>query len=231
MPKIARAGMAALVVFAVLVGAGYLLVALDRGSRTSSPAGQPPVPGGPPGAGPTDANPIVAENQRPGTTDWRIQNVAASKGIEGYADHASARRGDSVVLFVSTSAARFSVQAYRMGYYGGLGGRLVWRSPPTAGAQQAAPAVQPGTNMVSASWRSSLTIHIDGAWPPGDYLLKLVGEGGEQRYVPLTVVDESSTAALVVLSAVTTWQAYNNWGGYNLYNGPDGTFATRSRVL
>ena len=223
--------MAALVVFAVLVGAGYVLVALDRGSKTSSPAGQPAVPGGPPGAGPGDTNPIVTENQRPGTTNWRIQNVAASRGIEGYADHASARQGDSVVLYVSTSAARFSVQAYRMGYYGGLGGRLIWQSPPTAGAQQAAPAVHPATNMVSANWHPSLTVHVDGAWPPGDYLLKLVGEGGEQRYVPLTVVDESSTAALVVQNAVTTWEAYNNWGGYNLYNGPDGTFATRSRVV
>src|SRR5437899_215263 len=217
--------MAALVVFAVLVGAGFVLVTLDRGSTRSSPGGQPQIAGGPPGASPAGSNPIVVENQRPGTTDWRIQNVAASKGIEGYADHASARQGDSVVLYVSTSAARFSVQAYRMGYYGGLGGRLVWQSPPTVGVRQAAPAVQPGTNMVSANWHPSLTVHVDGAWPPGDYLLKLVGEGGEQRYVPLTVVDESSTAALVVQNAVTTWAAYNNWGGYNLYNGPDATFA------
>jgi hypothetical protein len=30
---------------------------------------------------------------------------------------------------------------------------------------------------------------------------------------------------------VTTWQAFNDWGGYNLYNGPDGTFASRSRIV
>jgi hypothetical protein len=35
----------------------------------------------------------------------------------------------------------------------------------------------------------------------------------------------------VVLNAVTTWQAYNAWGGYSLYHGPTGAFADRARVV
>jgi hypothetical protein len=52
-----------------------------------------------------------------------------------------------------------------------------------------------------------------------------------QRYVPLTVRDDTSRAALAVMNAVTTWQAYNRWGGRSLYVGPDGRLETRSRVV
>ncbi len=67
-------------------------------------------------------------------------------------------------------------------------------------------------------------------WPPGAYLLKLVASGAE-RYVPLTVTDPSSHDPLVVMDAVTTWQAYNDWGGRNLYWGPFMESGTRSRVV
>jgi hypothetical protein len=60
--------------------------------------------------------------------------------------------------------------------------------------------------------------------------LKLVAATG-QRFVPLTVRDDASRAALVVQNAVTTWQAYNLWGGRSLYVGPDGSLETRSRVV
>ena len=76
---------------------------------------------------------------------------------------------------------------------------------------------------------------VDDSWPPGDYLLKLVGDGGQQQYVPLTVRDDHSTAAFVLQNSVTTWQAYNLWGGYSLYYGLDGAggqgFANRARAV
>jgi len=83
---------------------------------------------------------------------------------------------------------------------------------------------QPGGNREPAAGHERL------AWPPGDYLFKLVADGG-QRYVPLTVRDDASRAALVIQNDVTTWQAYNLWGGYDLYKGPEGSAATRSRVV
>src|SRR5205085_6919213 len=116
-------------------------------------------------------NPVVAENQHAGTTDWRIKDVAASRGIEGYADHVSAHMGDAVNLYVSTTAARYSVQAFRMGYYGGLGRRLIWKSPPQRGGLQVTPTVQAPTLLVEANWKPTTTIHVAAAWPPGDYLL------------------------------------------------------------
>ena len=32
-------------------------------------------------------------------------------------------------------------------------------------------------------------------------------------------------------NGVETWQAYNTWGGYDLYKGPDGAYASRSLVV
>ena len=70
---------------------------------------------------------VVAENRKPGTRAWRIPKWTPSR-IEGFADHVSAKRGNRVRLFVSTSARHFHVEAFRFGYYGGDGARLVWRS-------------------------------------------------------------------------------------------------------
>src|SRR5437868_8419886 len=67
-------------------------------------------------------------------------------------------------------------------------------------------------------------------WPPGDYLLKLIAGPGAS-YVPLTVRDDQSHAPVLVVNAVTTWQAYNDWGGYDLYNGPRDDPKLRSSIV
>ncbi|MHB8594012.1 MAG: N,N-dimethylformamidase beta subunit family domain-containing protein [Acidimicrobiales bacterium] len=186
---------------------------------------------------------IQAENARPGTLDWVVGGHQVPRGIEGFASVVSAVDGDDVVLFVNTRARAFRVEAYRMGYYQGLGARLVWRSDNVAGAVQPPPVVTSGVNTVECHWEPSLMFRIDRSWPPGAYLLKLVGVGGEQQYVPLCVRDDASSAAFVVQHAVTTWQAYNLWGGYSLYFGLSGgaqtfsqsasgkTFRSRSRIV
>ena len=39
--------------------------------------------------------------------------------------------------------------------------------------------------------------------------------------MPLTIRDDASMASYVLQNSVTTWQAYNLWGDYSLYYGPD----------
>jgi hypothetical protein len=171
---------------------------------------------------------VTRENDRPGTSDWLI--TSASGGIEGYANKVSAQQGDGVTLFVSTPAARFQVRAFRMGYYQGLWGRLIWTSKWVRGGVQSAPVRTPGTNMIEARWHPSMHLTVTGEWPEGVYLLKLISGSGAQRYVPLTVRNDRSRAALVIQNEVTTWQAYNDWGGYSLYGGSGGA-GSRSRVV
>ncbi len=185
---------------------------------------------------------IIAENTKTGHA-WWVTTPQQPGDIEGYASQVSAVAGETVQLFVSTKASSFHVEAYRMGYYQGIGGRLVWSSAELPGTTQSPPVLVQPTNTIECRWNPSLAVTIGQHWPPGAYLLKLVGATGEQQFVPLCVRDDASRAAIVIQHSVTTWQAYNRWGGYSLYYGNrdgtlsythqpgGGTFADRARVV
>jgi hypothetical protein len=136
-----------------------------------------------------------------------------------------------VALYVDTFAESFRVRAYRLGYYRGLGGRRIWTSRPVDGDNQPNPTTTLDTNMVETSWEPSLVFRVGRRWPGGTYLLKLVSSRGGQAYIPLVVRNDASHADLVIQHQVTTWQAYNRWGGASLYHGKDGSFDERSRVV
>ncbi len=164
---------------------------------------------------------IVEENRKPGNA-WWVTTQQQPGNLEGYASQVSAVAGQAVTLHVNSASPQFIVEAYRMGYYGGVGARRVWRSDPVPGIRQPPPALVGPTNTIQCSWSPSLTFTVDKGWPPGTYLLKLVGSSGEQQFVPFCVRDDDSQAAFVVQQSVTTWQAYNRWGGFSLYYGNDG---------
>jgi hypothetical protein len=177
---------------------------------------------------------LIAENRRPGTNTWVVGGVPVPHSIEGYPDHVSAKAGDTVALHVSSTARTFHVEAYRMGWYQGYGGRLVWRSPTTTGRTQPIPPPRSSVNTVECNWVPSIRFQVTPEWPPGNYLLKLVGSNGQQKLMPFIVRDDESRSAIVVQNSVTTWQAYNLWGGYSLYYGVSGSgqsYDTRSRVV
>ncbi len=178
---------------------------------------------------------LIAENRRPGTLDWIVNFVQPDHALEGFASQVSAATGDDIALFVNTTAKAVRVEAYRMGYYQGLGGRLVYQSDMVAAGAQPPPTVSLGIGTVSCPWSPTLSFTVDSSWPPGCYLLKLVGDGGQEQFVPLTVRNDASTAAFVFQNSVTTWQAYNLYGGYSLYYGPNGRggqdFAHRARAV
>ncbi len=183
---------------------------------------------------------VIAENRLPGTSAWMIQSGAAAGSIEGFGNLNYASAGQSVTLYVSTTASEFQVTAYRMGWYQGLGARDVWSSSETPGLVQPQCPVTAVTNMVSCdNWTPSLTLSITTAFVPGDYLLKLVGSGGQQSYVPLTIWDPTSHAAYLIMNRSFTEQGWNTYGGYDFYQGegscPSGTptypVCNRARVV
>jgi hypothetical protein len=156
---------------------------------------------------------VAEENAKAGTKDWTIPDDRETwEKIHGYADATSIEVGGSVTLRVSTRAPTWVLSAY-----------LVWRSAPTPGVEQPGPvAIDPDTNTWGTAWAPSLTITTDATWPPGQYLLRLESSDGGATFVPLVVRDDASTAAILMQSAVTTWQAYNGWGGASLYQGSGG---------
>ncbi len=166
---------------------------------------------------------VAAENAKPGTKDWTIPDDRSMWGrIQGYADTTSVDFGGTFTLRVSTRAPSWQVSAYRIGWYGGTGGRLVWRSTLLPGVDQPRAVLDKRTKTWSAPWQPSLTVTTDAAWPPGQYLLRLESSDGGATFVPMVVRDDGSRSPLLLQSAVTTWQAYNGWGGASLYQGTGG---------
>jgi len=172
----------------------------------------------------------VSENSLPGDPNWRIRHQGPPNAMMGYTGQASVRPGEALTLFASTTARSFTVNVFRMGWYKGDQARLVWRSKTVRGHRQSGHSLIRPTNTVEARWDPSLTIHTHD-WPEGSYLLRLDAESGPQRYVPVTVRSAKTAGKVVIKNAVETWQAYNTWGGYDLYHGPGGVADYNNRSL
>jgi len=173
---------------------------------------------------------VIGENMLPGDRQWWIRHLGAPDAIMGYAGESGVLPGDPVHLYVSTTSREFTVRAFRMGWYGGELARKVWESGPVRGHRQRPAGFTRETSTVHSDWGLSLTVPTDG-WSEGSYLFRLDAESGAQRYVPLTVRSASTAGKVVIKNGVLTWQAYNTWGGYDLYSGPDSSYDTRSFVV
>ena len=181
-----------------------------------------------PTAGPTEvevpevheAEDGTPESEPRGSQDWRLDRPAYGR-IMAYTTHASAPPGTAVGLKVSTTAAGYRVLVYRIGSYRGGSGTLVWRSTYQVGERQPAAVFRPvDTRTRVAPWRRSLTLDTTG-WEPGFYVIKLRTGSGWDAQVPYVVSSPSASGTVALVAPVTTWQAYNTWGGYSLYVGPD----------
>jgi hypothetical protein len=172
-------------------------------------------------------NPIQLENSRPGSAGWRVPK-APEHAIEGYASEVSVGPGESLDLHVSTApAAGYRVELYRLGWYGGLGGRLVACLPSSCsdaepGQAQPVQPPDPGTGFLDAGWTVTDAIRVHSSWVSGYYLavLRLTSgpDAGRGGWVPFVVrAPASQRSAILVQAAVNTWQAYNRWGGMSLY--------------
>lgn len=204
--------------------AGIATAALSACDSAAVPATVPTAPAV------ESAESIERERQRPGSPGWRIRSQGPSDAVQGFADRVSVLPGEEFGLYVSTAAPGFRVSAYRIGWYGGAQARRVWRSDRVAGRVQRGPRLIAATRTVRADWERTLRVRTDG-WPEGAYLLRLDAEHGHQRYVPLIVRSASARDRTVLMHAPATWQAYNLWGGYSLYQGQDGAYGTRSLAV
>jgi hypothetical protein len=172
----------------------------------------------------------AGENSLPGDPNWKVRHLGRPEEIVGYAGQASVLPGEQITLYVSTTARSFTVKAFRMGWYRGDQGRLLWQSGTVRGHRQRAADLVKPTNTVETRWGPSLTVPTHG-WPEGAYLLRLDAESGAQRYVPVTVRSATTGGKVVIKNSVETWQAYNAWGGYDLYHGPGGLADYNNRSL
>jgi hypothetical protein len=169
---------------------------------------------------------IREENEKPGSADWMLTRPAIDRSlkhrcpwIEGYFSRSSVRAGDALTLHVSTNPeSKFSVDLYRMGYYGGTGARKVASFGPFVGKVQEDPLVDPHRLRV-CKWDPCTSITIPPEWPSGVYLAKLTAERESVQSYAVFILRDNRRADFMFQCSDTTWQAYNRWPSqYSLYD-------------
>jgi hypothetical protein len=185
---------------------------------------QPPKP---------DAELIRRENGKSGAQDWQLTKVRLDKrngfrapDIEGYCSHQSVEAGETLRIMVSAPVAcRFTLDIFRMGYYGGRGARLMLSQGPLQAGPQPVPEVGP-ERLRECRWEPNTEIKVPADWPSGVYLGRLnrlpatMNEHGWQNYI-VFIVKDRRPADILFQCSDNTWQAYNRWpDDYSLYTDP-----------
>ena len=138
--------------------------------------------------------------------------------IRGYANSTSVNAGSSILLYVATSQATYTMEVYRMGWYGGTGARLLQSVTGLKGINQPVPVPQATTGLIEANWQSTYTLQTNGSWVSGSYLVKLIAANGTVGYIIFVLRNDGVAADLVYQLPLNTYQAYNDWGGKSLYD-------------
>lgn len=187
-------------------------------------------------------NPIQIENARPGSTGWLIPSGdAATTQIQGYGSAESAAPGQTLTFYVSVQRPHdaYRVDVYRLGWYNGAGGHLMatldetgqtqgyydWQNKVLVGC--ASCRFDQATKLLDAGWKPSFQLTIPGDWTTGLYVAKLTTAENMQAYIHFTVTGDPYSTYVATMPDTST-AAYNDWGGYSLYHGPDELLATRA---
>jgi len=163
-------------------------------------------------------SPIVLENQQPGSGNWQmwLRGIPpaddAGKQIKGYASATSVNKGESITFYVTvTPAQQYTMDVYRMGWYQGLGGRLMQSIPPLQGVAQPACPADATTGLIECNWTASYTLTVPPTWTSGVFMVQLTNAQGYQNYITFVVRDDARVADIMFQQAVATYQAYNNY--------------------
>jgi len=171
-----------------------------------------------------NANRIVDENRCTTPSSWsesfRLSNYADA--VTGFAARTSYNRGQAVELKLNTydpAITSCRLEVYRLGYYGGKGGRLVQTINNVAVRNQGGlPDFDSlGYRSARSAWGVTATLSTS-SLVSGVYLVKIVANTGGQNHVPFILRDDSRNRDLLVAMPTNTWQAYNSWAGKSLYN-------------
>ncbi len=136
--------------------------------------------------------------------------------IFGYTEWLSYEPGESVRLFVHTTAPTYEIEVLR----DGLKPLKVWSMSGARGVRQQTPD---NAYAVGCGWGEPVVIAVDVSWPSGFYLiiLRAIAPNGKTMEREAGFVlrpkkgEPRGRIALIVRTATAT--AYNDWGGGNSY--------------
>jgi PKD repeat protein len=170
--------------------------------------------------------PVVNENncKGEGSSGWLFNNY--DEGVAGFSTQTSFNLGQSVPLKIARNTAspggtKVNIAVFRMGYYGGDGGRQVYTSSNvTVNNTFTCKAPNASTGELScANWSVTATVPASALTSSGVYVAKLTTVGGTalENNIVFVVRNDSSTSKLLYVLPTADYQAYNTWGGKSLY--------------
>ncbi|WP_311922351.1 N,N-dimethylformamidase beta subunit family domain-containing protein [Microbispora sp. H10836] len=150
---------------------------------------------------------------------------AGSSAINGFPTQMSVNAGQTQQFKVrAPSITAYRIDIYRVGYYQGLGARLVATLLPSVPLPQAQPncLTDSATGLIDCgNWSVSASWSVPADAVSGVYLANFVptdGTGGVSQNI-FVVRNDARNSDILVQTSDTTWQAYNNYGGNSLYTG------------
>jgi hypothetical protein len=181
---------------------------------------------------------VQLENQQPGIgmtmQSWHDLDVASPSGSVLWLDKVSVSCGQIVEIHASSYLRSLApreartFEALRIGWYGGHGARLLWKSGPVKLKRQKFPIVKNVERMVQTHWKTTLSFTVGNDWTPGFYLIASLSPLGDiESIAPLIVRSPLASSKLVLVHSTLTWDAYNQFGGRSLYLGPGGSIVAR----
>lgn len=180
------------------------------------------------------SNPVVCENSKTGSpkSEWFSPNAYGD--IKGFTTKESVQAGDTVQFKVQ-SPVSYNIQIYRLGWYGGDGARQMSTAaqaavtyPANFISRAASCTTKSSTGLVDCgNWPVTATWTVPSDAVSGLYIANITQTNGDGLMpYPFVVRNDSSTSDIVVQTSDQTWQAYNDYGGQDLYGGtgpaPDG---------
>ena len=171
-------------------------------------------------------NAISAENGKAGNPpgEWEVGG-AGDSNIQGFATDFSVNHGETVSFKIKTDAAAYRIDIYRLGYYGGLGARKVATIQPSAVLPQNQPACvsDASTRLVDCgNWAVSASWAVPSDAVSGVYIARPVRtDTGGASHIVFVVRDDEGKSDMLFQTGDATWQAFNKYGGSNLYRTGD----------
>ncbi|HLY30154.1 MAG TPA: N,N-dimethylformamidase beta subunit family domain-containing protein, partial [Ktedonobacterales bacterium] len=164
-------------------------------------------------------NAIQIENSYPGDPTWDDFSASLDPTVlSGYSSPISVNHGSTVNFYVTTTSSTVTIDIYRMGWYGGTGARHMETLGTYAGQHQAIPNPDPVTGIVVCNWKLTASLAVPATWTTGVYLAKLSDAANDHSFIFFVVRDDGGHEDFVFQTSVTTYEAYNTYGGTSLYN-------------
>ena len=176
------------------------------------------------------ANAIVAENCLTGnpSSEWDIGGGEnGDLSIQGFATDISVNQGSTISFKINTPASAYTINIYRIGYYGGKGARKVASIVPSAHLPQTQPACMTDGTKGSTStglwdcgnWAISASWQVPATATSGIYVAHLIRtDTGGDSHIVFIVRNDASHSSIMYQTSDETWQAYNYYGGGSLYS-------------